>query len=124
MTPVAAIGATGGLHQASTSELGRRHPGGVRVFAPSETKAARVRLGSGRFKADDRDCAALTYLARQGGGRAAREEVAVQTLKAAVRHRRALVADRKSAQQRLHAQLNTLCPGLSAPTGHGRSSPI
>ena len=30
-----------------------------------------------------------------------------------------LVADRKNAQQRLHDQLNTLCPGLSAPTGHG-----
>ena len=38
----------------------------MRVFAPSETKAARTQLGSGRFKTDDRDCAALTYLARQG----------------------------------------------------------
>jgi hypothetical protein len=35
-----------------------------------------------------------------------------------------LVADRKVAQQRLHDQLNALCPGLSAPAGHGRSLPI
>ena len=47
----------------------------LRVFAPSETKAARMQLGSGRFKTDDRDCAALTYLARQGAGRAMSEEV-------------------------------------------------
>jgi transposase len=32
-----------------------------------------------------------------------------------------LVADRKVAQQRLHDQLNVLCPGLSAPAGHGRA---
>ena len=44
--------------------------GAVRLFAPSETKAARTQLGSGRFKTDDRDCAALTYLVRQGAGRA------------------------------------------------------
>jgi transposase len=34
------------------------------------------------------------------------------------------VADRKKAQQRLHDHLNALCPGLSAPAGHGRSLPI
>ena len=28
------------------------------------------------------------------------------------------------AQQRLHDQLNALCPGLSAPAGHGRSLPL
>jgi transposase len=94
------------------------------VFAPSETKAARTQLGSGRFKTDDRDCAALTYLARQGAGRRHSEEAAVDALRAAVRHRRGLVADRKKAQQRLHDQLNALCPGLSAPAGHGRSLPI
>ena len=32
--------------------------------------------------------------------------------------------DRKVAQQRLHDQLNALCPGLSAPAGHGRSLPV
>jgi hypothetical protein len=41
----------------------------VRVFASSETTAARAQLGSRQFKTDDRDCAALTYLARQGQGR-------------------------------------------------------
>jgi transposase len=122
--PVIAIEATGSLHQSWASELERLHPGGVRLFAPSETKAARVQLGSGRFKTDDRDCAALTYLARQGAGRPHCEEVAVDTLRAAVRHRRGLVADRKVAQQRLHDQLNALCPGLSAPSGHGRSLAI
>lgn len=119
--PVIAVEATGSLHRAWASELERRYPGSVRMFAPSETKAARVQLGSGRFKTDDRDCAALTYLARQGLGRRHREQSAVEPLRAAVRHRRALVADRKAIQQRLHDQLNVLCPGLSAPAGHGRA---
>lgn len=43
----------------------------------------------------------------------------MEALRAAVRHRRGLVADRKTAQQRLHDQLNMLCPGLSAPPGYG-----
>lgn len=121
---VIAIEATGSLHRSWAIELERLHPGAVRLFAPSETKAARMQLGSGRFKTDDRDCAALTYLARQGAGRRRSEEVAVDALRAAVRHRRGLVVDRKVAQQRLHDQLNALCPGLSAPAGHGRSLPI
>ncbi len=119
--PVFAVEASGSLHRPWAAELERRHPGSVRVFAPSETKAARMQLGSGRFKSDDRDCAALTYLARQGLGRRYREQSAVEALRAAVRHRRGLVADRKVAQQRLHDQLNVLCPGLSAPPGHGRA---
>jgi transposase len=121
---VIAIEATGSLHRAWAAELERRHPGALRLFAPSETKAARTQLGSARFKTDDRDCAALTYLARQGAGRRQSEEATVEELRAAVRHRRGLVADRKKAQQRLHDQLNALCPGLSAPAGHGRSLPI
>lgn len=121
---VIAIEATGSLHRAWATELERLHPGALRLFAPSETKAARQQLGSGRFKTDDRDCAALTYLARQGAGRRQSEEAAVEELRAAVRHRRGLVADRKKAQQRLHDQLNSLCPGLSAPAGHGRALPI
>lgn len=121
---VIAIEATGSLHRAWVRELERLHPGAVRLFAPSETKAARTQLGSGRFKTDDRDCAALTYLARQGAGRRASEEIAIEALRAAVRHRRGLVDDRKKAQQRLHDQLNALCPGLSAPAGHGRALPI
>jgi hypothetical protein len=68
-SPVFAIEATGGLHQALKRELNQRFPGSVRLFAPSETSAARAQLGSRRFKTDDRDCAALTYLARQGQGR-------------------------------------------------------
>lgn len=120
-TMVIAIEATGSLHRAWSHELERRHPGAVRLFAPSETKAARTQLGSGRFKTDDRDCAALTYLARQGAGRRWVEESGVETLRAVVRHRHGLVQDRRVIQQRLHDQLNALAPGLSAPTGHGRS---
>jgi transposase len=122
--PVIAVEATGSLHRCWAAELERLHPGSVRIFAPSETKAARIQLGSGRFKTDDRDCAALTYLARQGAGRRHAEESTVDALRAAVRHRRGLVLDRKVAQQRLHDQLNALCPGLSAPAGHGRSLPV
>jgi transposase len=90
------------------------------VFAPSQTAAARSQLGMRRFKTDDRDCAALTYLARQGPwppGPGDEHEA----LLAAVRWRRSLVTERKIAQQRLHDQLNGLCPGLSAPDGHGRA---
>jgi transposase len=118
---VIAIEATGSLHRPWSSALERRYPGGVRLFAPSETKAARTQLGSGRFKTDDRDCAALTYLARQGAGRRWIDETEVDALRAVVRHRRGLVHDRKVIQQRLHDQLNALAPGLSAPAGHGRS---
>jgi transposase len=118
---VVAIEATGSLHRAWSSALERRYPGAVRLFAPSETKAARTQLGSGRFKTDDRDCAALTYLARQGAGRRWVDEVEIDELRAVVRHRRGLVHDRKVIQQRLHDQLNALAPGLSTPAGHGRS---
>jgi len=124
VAPVIAVEATGSLHQAFVADLERRFPGSTRLFAPSETKAARSQLGSARFKTDDRDCAALTYLARQGEGRPHTPAAPIETLRAAVRHRRGLVGDRKVAQQRLHDQLNALCPGLSAPAGHGRALPI
>jgi transposase len=117
--PVVAIEATGGLHGSWVRALEERFPSSVRVFAPSETAAVRAQLGSRRLKSDDRDCAALRYLARQGQGRAVAGDPA-GALRAVVRYRRGLVAERKVAQQRLHDQLNGLCPGLSAPPGHGR----
>jgi transposase len=116
---VIAIEATGSLHLAWAAELERRLPGSLRLFAPSETHAARSQLGSRRFKDDDRDCAALVSLARQGLGRAARVGI-LESLLDAVRHRRRLIAQRKVIRQHLHHQLNALCPGLSAPAGHGR----
>ena len=118
--PLIAVEATGALHQPFARELERRYPGSLRLFAPSETKAARTQLGQRRFKTDDRDCAALIYLLRQGEGRAA-EDPALDALTAAVRHRRSLVAQRRVLRQRLHDQLNVVCPGLSAPSGHGRA---
>ncbi len=63
--PVIGIEATGALHRAWAAELERRWPGSLRLFAPSETTAARGQLGSRRFKTDDRDCAALVWLARR-----------------------------------------------------------
>jgi transposase len=116
---VIAIEATGSLHLPWVAELERRLPGSTRLFAPSETQAARTQLGSGRFKDDDRDCAALISLARQGGGRPAQSGT-LEALLDAVRHRRRLIAQRRVARQHLHHQLNNLCPGLSAPAGHGR----
>ena len=101
-------------------EIERRWPGSLRLFAPSETTAARSQLGARRFKTDDRDCAALVWLLRQGAGRPAEPDT-VAALLGAVRHRRQLVDARRSLQQRLHDQLNALCPGLSAPPGHGRA---
>jgi len=67
--PVIALEQTGALHRAWATELELRWPGSLRVFAPSETQAARAQLGSRRVKTDDRDCAALTWLVRQGAGR-------------------------------------------------------
>jgi hypothetical protein len=67
--PIIGVEATGGLHRAWVAELERRWPGSVRLFAPSETQAARAQLGSRRYKTDDRDCAALVWLLRQGAGR-------------------------------------------------------
>ncbi len=116
---VIGVEATGSLHRSLTTELERRFPGRVRLLAPSETKAARAQLGSRRFKTDDRDCAALVWLLRQGLGRPP-EPPALEGLLGVVRHRRQLVAELKVLRQRLHGQLNALCPGLSAPQGHGR----
>ena len=115
-----AIEATGALHRAWASELERRRPGELRLFAPSQTQAARAQLGTRRFKTDDRDCAALIWLARQGAGRRARSS-GVEAMLAAVSHRRQLVLALKPLRQRLHDQLNALAPGLSAPAEHGRA---
>src|SRR5712671_6383130 len=43
--PVIAVEATGDLHRSWVIELERRHPGSVRMFAPSETRSARMQLG-------------------------------------------------------------------------------
>lgn len=121
--PLIAVEATGALHRPWVRELERRRPGSVRLFAPSETTAARAQLGTRRFKTDDRDCAALTYLARQGHGRPVDSDQQgdeQEELLAAVRFRRGLLIERKVAQQRLHDQVNALVPGLSAPVGQGR----
>ncbi|SEE51209.1 IS110 family transposase [Jiangella alba] len=132
---VIAIEATGSLHRAWAGELERLHPGAIRLFAPSETRSARTQLGSGRFKTDDRDCAALTYLARQGVGRGQGEESAVEELRAAVRHRRGLVAERKTARLAPSAsparcaksrhRLSSLCAPtpVTAAAGHRYSGP-
>jgi transposase len=117
--PMFALEATGSLHRAWAAELERRWPGSLRLFAPSETQAARAQIGSRRFKTDDRDCAALVWLARQGAGRPASRS-GIEALLGAVRHRRQLLLALKPLRQRLHDQLNALAPGLSAPPGHGR----
>jgi transposase len=118
--PVIGLEATGSLHRAWAAEIERRWPGSLRLFAPSETTAARGQLGSRRFKTDDRDCAAMVWLLRQGAGRPAEPDT-LEALLATVRHRRQLVDARRVLQQRLHDQLNALCPGLSAPAAHGRA---
>jgi transposase len=118
--PVIGLEATGALHRAWAAEIERRWPGSLRLFAPSETTAARAQLGSRRFKTDDRDRAALVWLVRQGAGRRAESET-LDALVGTVGHRRQLVDARRVLQQRLHDQLNALCPGLSAPAGHGRA---
>lgn len=118
--PVIGLEATGALHRAWAAEIERRWPGSLRLFAPSETTAARAQLGSRRFKTDDRDCAALVWLLRQGAGRAPQSQI-LEALLGTVRYRSQLVDARRVLRQRLHDQLNALCPGLSAPRGHGRA---
>ncbi len=118
--PVIALEQTGALHRPWAIELERRWPGALRTFAPSETQAARAQLGTRRFKTDDRDCAALVWLARQGAGRPAAPS-GIEALLATVSHRRQLLLAVKPLRQRLHDQLNALAPGLSAPPGHGRA---
>ena len=102
-SPVFALEATGSLHRAWAAELERRWPGSLRMFAPSQTQAARAQLGTRRFKTDDRDCAALVWLARQGAGQPASGST-VDALRAAVAHRRQLVLALKPLRQRLHDQ--------------------
>jgi transposase len=121
--PVIGLEETGGLHRAWAAEIERRWPGSLRLFAPSQTTAARGQLGSRRFKTDDRDCAAMIWLLRQGAGRPA-EPDSVEAMLGTVRHRRQLLDARRRLAQRLHDQLNALCPGLSAPAGHGRALKI
>lgn len=111
--PFIAKEATGGLHRAWTHELNRCFLQSVPLFGPSETAAARAQLGSRRSKTDDRDCAALTDLARQGHGRSVPADEH-EALLSAVRFRRSLLIERKAAQQRLHDQVNGLCPGGTA----------
>ena len=100
--PIIGLEATGSLHTAWATELEYRFPGSLRLFAPSETQAARSQLGSRRIKADDRDCAALVWLLRQGAGRPAGDG-ALDALRAArlardlERHRKP--ADRHSARR-------------------------
>ena len=117
--PVIGIEATGALHRAWAAEVERRWPGSLRLFAPSETQAARAQLGSRRFKTDDRDCAALVWLLRQGAGRPGATSV-VEALLGAVRHRRQLVDARRVLQQRLHDQLKRALPRA---VGAGRARP-
>ena len=89
--PVFAVEATGSLlHRAFAGELERRWPGALRIFPPSETHASRSRLAARRFKTDDRDCAALVWLARQGAGRPGIASP-VEAMLAAVSYRRQLV---------------------------------
>ena len=117
------IEATGALHRPWATESERRWPGSLRLFAPSETTAARTQLGSRRFKTDDRDRAAMTWLLRQGTGRAFEPDT-LEAMLGASRHRRSLVDARRRLKQRLHDQLNALCPGLSMPRAHGRALAI
>jgi hypothetical protein len=112
--PLFAVEATGSLHRSWAAELERRWPGSLRLFAPSETHAARAQLGMRRFKTDDRDCAALVWLARQGAGRPAASS-GVEAMLAAVAHRRQLILALTPLRQRLHDQLNALAPGSRRP---------
>lgn len=120
---VFAIEATGSLHRAWASELERRHPGTVRVFARSETTAARA-AGVGAVQDRRPGLRGVDLHGSAGRGPPMDRGSRGGHAAAVVRHRHGLVADRKVIQQRLHDQLNALAPGLSAPAGHGRGLAI
>jgi hypothetical protein len=114
--PVIGIEATGAQHRAWAAELERRWPGSLRTFAPSETQAARAQLGSRRFETDDRDCAALVWLLRQGAGRPTAPS-AIEALLGTVRHRRQLVAQPgRQGDSPVHPNLPANATGLAGPT--------
>ena len=48
-SPAIGIEATGALHRAWSAEVDCRWPDSLRLFAPSETAAARAQLGSRRY---------------------------------------------------------------------------
>src|SRR3954465_6310721 len=98
------VWAAGPLHRGGATEIERRWPGSLRLFAPSETTAARAQLGSRRVKTDEPGCAALIGRLRRGAGRPAEPEV-VAAMLGTVAHRRQLVDARRVLQQRLHDQL-------------------
>ena len=75
-----------------------------------QTTAARTQLGSRRFKTDDRDCAVLTSLARQGQGGLVADRIE-DALAAAVRHRRAWSPNAES--------LSNGCTTSSTPSARG-----
>ena len=111
---VFALEATGSLHRRRRSSECGVWPVAAGVRAVRDTGGQEPPR---RCKTDDRDCAALVWLARQGAGRPA---TPTRHRGAARRgpDRRGLVARKvEPLQQRLHDQLNALCPGLSAPAG-------
>jgi hypothetical protein len=88
--PVIGLEATGALHRAWAAEIERRWPGSLRLFAPSETTAARGQLGSRRFKDRRPRLRGDGLLLRQGAGRRAEPDM-VAAMLGTVRHRRQLV---------------------------------
>ena len=109
------------MHRAWAGEIERRWPGSLRLFAPSETQAARAAAGIAAVQ-DRRSRLRGVGLAvapgRRAPGRARRRrgDAGCGRVIAASSSMRA-----RCSQQRLHDQLNALCPGLSAPPGHGRA---
>lgn len=128
--PIIGLEATGSLHTAWATELEYRFPGSLRLFAPSESQAARSQLGSRRIKADDRDCAALVWLLRQGAGRPAGDG-ALDALRAArlardLERHRSLQTDIVLAEDQLaellpqtDGQVLTTLPGVACVRAAG-----
>ena len=107
--PVFAVEATGSLHRAFAGELERRWPGALRLFAPSETQAARAQIG--RDGSRPMIVTARRWCGWPPGRRAAAVDSPVEAMLAAVAHRRQLVLALTPLRQRLHDQLNALAPG-------------
>lgn len=104
--PVIGLEETGGLHRAWAVAIERRWPGSLRLFAPSETTAARGQLGSRRFKTDDRrrdGLAAAPGRRAPGRARQRRGDVGNRSPSSSARRRalQAAAAPARSAQRAL-----------------------
>ena len=121
-----ALEATGALHRAWAARARAALAGVVAVVRAVGDAGGANQLGTRRFKTDDRDCAALVWLAAPGRRSPGRADSASRRCWAAVSHRRQLILALKplqpaSARSTQCARARAVCshrPRPRAGVGH------